>query len=165
MRIRQASGRNVPSGRNASSDGDVATVRTLFLAYADSLSIDLSYQGFAGELETLPGAYGPPSGALLLAEDADGIALGCVALRPFAAGICEMKRLYVMPAGRGHGIGRALVSAVIAEARGLGYARMRLDTLPDMAGAQALYRAAGFRPIPAYYATPIAGTLFFELAL
>lgn len=145
---------------------DLAAVRALFRAYADGLGIDLAYQGFEAELAGLPGAYGPPSGALLLARDRAGDPLGCVALRPIAPeGRCEMKRLYVSPQGRGLGLGRTLAEAVIAEARGLGFARMRLDTLPHMTAARALYAALGFAPIPAYYATPIAETLFLELVL
>lgn len=151
--------------RPAVTAADLATIRALFAAYADGLGIDLSFQNFEAELATLPGNYAPPSGALLLAEDAGGAVLGCVALGPLDAGICEMKRLYVTHAGRGRGAGRALVNTVLSSARELGYARMRLDTLSDMAGALSIYRAAGFQPIPPYYATPVAGTLFFELAL
>lgn len=151
--------------RPAETADDFTAVRTLVTAYAGSLGIDLSFQNVDAELANLPGTYAPPSGALLLAEDIDGPLLGVVALRPLDAGQCEMKRLYVPPAGRGRGVGRALVTAVLDAARAAGHARMRLDTLPDMAGALSLYRAAGFRPIPPYYDTPIPGTLFFELKL
>lgn len=151
--------------RPAVSAHDIAVVRTLFTAYAESLRISLAYQNFEQELATLPGAYGPPAGALLLADDgADAAPLGCVALRPLAD-LCEMKRLYVTPEGRGRGVGRALVAAVIDAARRQGYSRMRLDTLPELVAAQGLYRDLGFRPVPPYYDTPIAGTLFFELVL
>ena len=134
----------------AATAADVADVRGLFEAYAASLEIDLGYQGFAAELAGLPGSYAPPAGALLLARDAAGPALGCVALRPLAdAGVCEMKRLYVAPAARGLGLGAALVAAILAEARRIGYREIRLDTLPTMASAIALYRRAGFAEIGA----------------
>ncbi len=145
---------------------DLAAAAELFRAYAAGLTIDLAYQDFATELAGLPGKYAPPAGAILLASDPAGAPIGCVALRPLGAGgACEMKRLYVVPAARGLGLGRALVDAVIAEARALGYREIRLDTLPSMTGAAALYRSAGFEPIRAYYATPVAGTLFFARAL
>ncbi|WP_298960430.1 GNAT family N-acetyltransferase [uncultured Methylobacterium sp.] len=145
---------------------DLADAATLFRAYAASLSVDLGYQGFEAEVAGLPGAYAPPGGALLLARDAAGTALGCVALRPLAPpDVCEMKRLYLAPAARGRGLGRRLVAAVLAEARRLGYREMRLDTLPDMAGAIALYARAGFRPTAPYYPTPVSGTLFLARTL
>ncbi len=145
---------------------DIADCATLFRAYAGSLGIDLSYQGFESELSALPGAYAPPHGALLLARSTGGEAIGCVALRPIApVGCCEMKRLYVAPQGRGLGLGKALVEAVIGEARRIGYREMRLDTLPDMAEAIALYRRLGFEDIPPYYDTPVAGTIFMALKL
>ena len=145
---------------------DLAAIVTLFEAYAASLAVDLAYQDFAAELVALPGRYAPPRGALLIARDADGNALGCVAMRPLNdPNRCEMKRLYVAPAGRGTGLGRLLMQALIEEARRIGYREMRLDTLPDMTAAQALYRAAGFEPVEPYYETPIAGTVFMRLGL
>ena len=150
----------------ARSAGDLQDAVALFEAYAASLGIDLAYQDFAGELAAMPGKYAPPRGALLLARAAGGRAVGCVALRPLPAdGACEMKRLYVAPAGRGGGLGRALVDAVLAEARRIGYREMRLDTLPTMAAALALYRSAGFRDIPPYYDTPVTGTIFLARPL
>lgn len=144
---------------------DLATVRTLFQAYADGLAVDLAYQDFAAELAGLPGKYAAPHGALLLARDAGGAALGCVALRPLGDGLCEMKRLYVATGARGTGLGAALMRAIIASARRLGYRAMRLDTLADMTAAQAMYAAAGFRPIPSYYEGAAPGTIFLELTL
>ena len=147
----------------APADGadDVAAARALFQAYAASLPVDLAYQGFDEELASLPGAYAPPGGALLLARDTCGAPCACVALRPMTEpGAAEIKRLYFAPAGRGRGLGRALTQAVMAEARRLGYRAVRLDTLPDMAAAIALYRSQGFAPVAPYYATPVAGTLF-----
>ena len=143
------------------ADGDVEDARTLFRAYAASLPIDLAYQGFAIELATLPGAYAAPAGVLLLARDRSGAAIGCVALRPLAEpGCCEMKRLFVAPAARGLGLGRALMEAIVSEAARLGYRAVRLDTLPTMTAAIAMYRAAGFEPIAPYYDTAPAGTIF-----
>lgn len=144
---------------------DLAAVARLFAAYAASLDIDLGYQDFAAELAGLPGEYAPPAGELLLARAADGEPIGCVALRPLGDGACEMKRLYVGPAGRGQGHGQALMAAIVAEARSIGYRELRLDTLPTMVAAQALYRAAGFAPVAPYYEGAPAGTLFMGLPL
>jgi len=150
--------------RAAASTRQIDQARALFREYETLLGVDLSFQGFEQELAGLPGAYTPPSGRLILAVDGDTPA-GCVALRPLAAGVCEMKRLYVRPAARGARVGRLLAETVIAEARAIGYARMRLDTLPSMKEAIALYRSLGFVEVAPYYASPVAGTLFMELAL
>ena len=151
----------------AVSSGDLTDVAALFSAYAAALGVDLGYQDFAAELAALPGKYAPPQGALLLARGAAGHALGCVGLRPLPqlAGACEMKRMYVAPAARGLGLGRALAGAIVAEARRLGYARMVLDTLPTLGAALALYAELGFAPIAPYYHTPIAETVFLSLVL
>jgi ribosomal protein S18 acetylase RimI-like enzyme len=150
----------------ARSQHDLTAVTSLFEAYAAALDVDLSYQDFATELASLPGKYAPPRGALLLATDDQRQAIGCVALRPMEEEHrCEMKRLFVAPAGRGRGLGRSLVEALIQEAKRIGYRQMCLDTLPTMAAAQGLYRKFGFEPIPAYYASPIEGTAFLGLSL
>jgi ribosomal protein S18 acetylase RimI-like enzyme len=146
--------------------GEVAAVASLFRAYAESLPVDLAYQDFATELAGLPGKYAAPGGALLMARNATGDPLGCVALRPMdAPGRCEMKRLYVAPAGRGLGLGRALMEAICAEARRLGYREICLDTLPSMSEAIALYSRSGFTRIEPYYDTPVTGTLFLARVL
>jgi ribosomal protein S18 acetylase RimI-like enzyme len=144
---------------------ELATVRELFREYATTTSnVDLCVQGFEEEVAGLPGEYAPPRGGLLLARR-DDEALGCVGLRPLEGGTCEMKRLYVRSAGRGLGAGRALADAVLRLGRELGYTHMRLDTLPSMVQAIALYRALGFRDIPPYRHNPVPGALFLEKEL
>ncbi len=140
-------------------------VRALFGEYADWLGFSLEYQGFAAELAGLPGKYARPAGRLLLARVADQPA-GIVALRPLEPGIAELKRLFVRPAFRGQRLGEALVERTIAEARAVGYQALRLDTIRGkMDAAMALYRRYGFVEVPAYYASPIAGTAYLELKL
>jgi GNAT superfamily N-acetyltransferase len=142
-------------------ESDLAEMRTLFREYADSLGVDLGFQGFEAELAGLPGDYSPPRGRLLIAREGTR-AVGCAALRPLGSDACEAKRLYVRPEARGTGLGRRLTGALIAEAREIGYARLRLDTLPAMREAIALYRSLGFRPIVPYRFNPVEGALFLE---
>jgi len=143
---------------------DLGEVVVLFREYQASLGIDLEFQGFEAEIAGLPGGYAPPAGRLLLARSADGVG-GCVALRAFGDGECEMKRLYVRPEFRARGLGRMLAERVIEEARAIGYRRIRLDTLPTMARAMALYESLGFRDVPAYRHNPVAGSRFLALDL
>ncbi|HZA97762.1 MAG TPA: GNAT family N-acetyltransferase [Gemmatimonadales bacterium] len=149
---------------DASSGDALLQVRTLFREYAASLGVDLCFQSFTEELATLPGAYSPPGGRLLLARWNQQPA-GCVALRPLQHDICEMKRLYVRPAYRGFGVGRALAERIIGEAGDAGYASMRLDSLPSMEKALQLYRRMGFRDVPPYRENPVPGAVYLELQL
>jgi putative acetyltransferase len=145
-------------------EADLPVVRELLLEYADSLGFALDFQDFDREIADLPGAYAPPDGAILLVRVDETVA-GCVALRPFANGVCEMKRLYIRPGHRGLGLGRLLATAIVDEARRRDYRAMRLDTTPSMATAQALYTELGFREIAPYRRNPIPGTRYLELDL
>ena len=150
---------------DAESPEQIAQVRELFLEYAQSLDFNLCFQSFDQELAGLPGDYAPPDGRLLLMHY-DGELAGCVAMHRLEPEICEMKRLYIRPQFRGKGLGRILTQHVIAEARSVGYNRMRLDTVePAMKTAVGLYRNLGFREIAPYRANPIAGAMYMELDL
>jgi len=143
---------------------DMDVVRELFREYQAFLGVDLCFQDFERELASLPGSYAPPAGALLLAMADDAVA-GCVGLRPLDGGACEMKRMYVRPAFRGLGLGRALADAVVAAAVEAGYRSMRLDTLETLHTAIDMYRSMGFAPIEPYYHNPLPGVLYLEKAL
>ena len=143
----------------------IAQARELFLEYAQSLGFSLCFQNFDQELAGLPGDYAPPFGRLLVADYENNLA-GGVALHKLEGVICEMKRLYLRPQFRGKGLGHLLADRIIAEARQIGYERMRLDTVePVMGDAVAMYRKIGFREIEPYRANPIAGAMYMELKL
>jgi putative acetyltransferase len=149
----------------AESAAQIAQARELFIEYAQSLGFSLCFQNFDKELALLPGDYSPPEGRLLLAFYEAQLA-GCVALHKLEPGICEMKRLYLRPQFRGHGLGLALAERIIAEARQIGYQRMRLDTVePIMKDAVAMYRKLGFKESAPYRPNPIAGAMYMELEL
>jgi ribosomal protein S18 acetylase RimI-like enzyme len=141
--------------RDAAFPADAELVRALFREYAEELGVDLCFQGFEEELASLPGKYGPPSGALLLAEDQ-----GCVALRDVGGGVCEMKRLYVRPSERGLGVGRKLAVAILARGAKLGYHEMVLDTLDHLTAAIQLYRELGFIERDPYYVNPLPAVVY-----
>lgn len=162
---------SAPSGvsgfvfKQAESASEVAQARELFLEYAQSLGFSLCFQDFDKELAGLPGDYKPPEGRLLLAEYEKQLA-GCVALHRLDADVCEMKRLYLRVQFRGQGLGRALADRIIAEAREIGYQRMRLDTVePVMKDAVAMYRKLGFQEIAPYRVNPMPGVLYMERQL
>jgi len=149
----------------AETPEQIAQAHELFLEYAQSLGFSLCFQNFDRELAGLPGDYAPPAGRLLLAKYGDQLS-GCVALHKLTDEICEMKRLYLRPKFRAKGLGRALADHIIADARQIGYRRMRLDTVePVMKDAVAMYRRIGFREIAPYCTNPIAGALYMELIL
>jgi len=163
--------------RLAGNARDIELARALFVEYAGWLKVDLCFQGFDRELATLPGAYAPPSGRLILAGPPNQ-AFGCIALRPLAAQRCggdanvsavngagEVKRLYVQPGNRGGGWGRKLTEALIAEARAIGYRELKLDTLEWMTDARKLYAKLGFRECDPYYDNPLPGAVYMALVL
>jgi putative acetyltransferase len=140
------------------------TARDLVREYAASLNVNLDFQNFDYELLHFETEYAAPAGTFLLARNDDEF-LGCGALRRFSVSDCEMKRLYVRPTGRNLGLGRKIASALITEAKALGYARMLLDTLPTMQSAQLLYKSLGFVPTRPYRFNPIVGSAYLKLDL
>jgi GNAT superfamily N-acetyltransferase len=143
---------------DARTTDDFDAARRLFREYATTLGVDLGFQGFEDEIAAIETLYAPPTGALLLLKRG-GEPVGCVGFRRLG-NHAEMKRLYVIPAVRRQGAGRALVEAICDKARGLEYRRIFLDTLPSMIEAQTLYCSMGFVETVAYYDNPIAGSKF-----
>ncbi len=146
----------------SSDSAALETVRQLFLEYADELQENLCFQSFDAEVKDPLKKYGPPKGALFVAYW-DELPVGCIALQPLKEeGVCEMKRLYVQPAFRKYGIGRALVERLIDEAQQLLYSKMRLDTLERLQPAITLYKSLGFETIHAYNENPLSGVVYME---
>jgi len=141
----------------ATTPEDVAAVKDLFLEYAAWLGEDLCFQGFDEEMETFPKIY-----CHLLLARADGEIAGAIGLKDLGDGICEMKRLFVRDAFKATGLGRRLSERLIEDAKALGFRAMRLDTLPRLEAAVALYRKLGFKEIPPYYFNPVEGVVYFE---
>lgn len=148
----------------ATQPAEFAEARRLFELYQQFLEVDLCFQGFEAELNSLPVMYGPPRGALLLAS-VGGDFVGCVGLRDLGEGIAEMKRMYVLPSFQGKGIGKALTDRFIETATDLGYTAVRLDTLRKLDRAIALYKSVGFKEIGTYRFNPDPTALFMEKKL
>ncbi|MEA5257386.1 GNAT family N-acetyltransferase [Arcicella aquatica] len=146
------------------SPDELDEVRKIFIEYAEYLKIDLCFQDFEKELQTLSKVYAAPAGCIILAKINEEI-VGCVALKPIAEGVCEMKRLYVKPIARGHKVGRKLVEELITFAKNANYQTMKLDTLTTLTEAIGLYRSFGFQATSAYVYNPLDEVLYFELSL
>jgi putative acetyltransferase len=159
-----ASSAAAPGIRAAESLQDIVQTRALFMEYAQGLGVDLCFQDFGAELASLPGAYAPPRGRLLLAG-APGAAFGCIALRPLDDRAGELKRMYVQPARRGEGWGRRLAVEIVAQARVAGYRELKLDTLARLLAARALYADLGFRECAPYYANPLPDVVYMTMPL
>ena len=150
--------------KQARTEQELNEVRRLFREYEEFLGVDLCFQHFEEEMAGLPGKYASPDGGILIGLDGVNV-IGCVAVRRFSEDICEMKRLYVTPEARGTGLGRRLGMEIVNLARGIGYSRMRLDTLERLTEAMRLYESLGFQKIPPYYHNPLPGVIFWEMDL
>lgn len=143
---------------------DIENVKILFREYVNMLGINLDFQDFENELNTLPGKYSSPKGRIYIAYYNDKLA-GCIALRSFEKNSCEMKRLFVRPEFRGHNIGGLLVDKIISDAKEIGYEFMFLDTLTSLKSAVSLYKKKGFQEVNPYYDNPLDDVLYFKLNL
>jgi len=150
--------------RVAKFSDDTLLVRGLFREYAEDLGMDLGFQSFEDELATLPGRYAEPCGRVWIAER-DREAVGCAGVRPLDNRVCELKRMFIRPGARGHGLGASLLDAAIAFARSGGYTELKLDTDPSLAAAMHLYELRGFAPCERYNNDPHECTVFMSLAL
>lgn len=143
---------------------ELEEVREIFIEYAEFLQVDLCFQDFENELQTLHQVYFPPSGCIILAKE-ENQTLACIALKPIGEGICEMKRLYVRPQARGKAIGKQLVEELIEFAKKAGYKTMKLDTISSLKAAINLYQSKGFVKTEPYVYNPLSDVLYFELTL
>lgn len=150
-----------------------AELLPLFLEYGQMLSERggeamrqcLAVQNYDEELSHLEEKYGQPRGCIFLVR-CDGAVAGCIAFRYLEDGICELKRVYLRESFRGNGIGRVMLEKIIHEARAAGYRLMRLDTLPYLDAAYALYVKFGFYKIEKYYFTnPAEEAVYMEKVL
>jgi putative acetyltransferase len=148
----------------ASTPDQFKIAKLLFEEYAAALNVDLCFQGFDEELQTLHLQYGLPKGCLMIVYNNEH-AIGCAAIREFENTTAELKRMYLKPESRGNGIGKKLLQAMINKAIELGYLKMRLDTLPQMTEAQQLYKQYGFQQIASYRFNPVEGTIYMEKIL
>ena len=143
----------------------------LYEEYADMLvktdpvfSRSLEQQNYDEEIARLEEKYGLPKGRIYLVY-VDGDLAGCVGMKPSDETHAELKRLYVRPEFRGCNLGEQLVRRIMDDARGEGYAFLRLDTLPGLKSALKLYRRLGFYEVAPYYDCLVPGTIFMEIAL
>jgi putative acetyltransferase len=143
---------------------ELEEVREIFIEYADFLQVDLCFQDFEKELQTLHEVYFPPTGCIILAKENNQV-FGCIALKPIAEGVCEMKRLYVRPEARGKALGKQLVEELIDFAKKAGYKKMKLDTITSLKDAIKLYQSKGFVKTEPYVYNPLSDVQYFELTL
>lgn len=150
--------------KEANTEQDYVTASKLFTEYVQQLGVDLSFQNFNDELDTLSVMYAKPYGVLSLAWEKD-VPIGCFGIRKLENSICELKRMYIREEWRGFGYGKQLIKKAIELAARLGYSKMRLDTLSTMTSAIKLYSQAGFYEIEPYRFNPMAGAKYFEIGL
>ncbi len=147
----------------AVDDTHMESARLLFREYQEWLNVDLCFQDFEAELQTLPGNYAPPMGRLYLVVDRKtSERVACVALRPQGEGRCEMKRLYVRKSWRGCGLGRFLAELCLTEAHSIGYDQMCLDTISHLTEARSLYKSMGFMETAPYYDNPLENVVYMQ---
>jgi GNAT superfamily N-acetyltransferase len=147
------------------SEEDYALAVSPFKEYAAQLTVDLAFQNFNEELFNIRKQYGRPDGIIVLAYARPNQLCGCFAIRKLEKEVCELKRMYLRKEYRGQGYGKKLLEFAQQQGRKLGYQKMRLDTLPEMQQAIALYLQMGFNDIPAYRYNPVPGTRYLEVKL
>ena len=150
--------------KTATTAKEFDDAKKLFQLYAASLDIDLGFQNFSEELQTINQQYNMPAGALLLVY-VNETAVACAGMRQLDMETAELKRMFVLPAYRQYQLGRKLLEQILTVAKERNYKRIRLDTLPTMTRAQHLYRSFGFYEVPPYRFNPVSGTIFMERTL